>query len=92
MKAKRSVASIAATLRFIVGGISMESYEKATMEIGPRPNVRMERGVVTALEETSESAWRMELTVEEADDASRFVFSSFPKTPSPALSISPSGT
>lgn len=69
MKAKRiALVSIAATLLLIVGGISMESYEKATMEIGPGPNVRMERGVVTALEETSESAWRMELTVEEAND------------------------
>ena len=69
VKAKRiALVSIAATLLLIVGGISMESYEKATMEIGPGPNARMERGVVTALEETSESAWRMELTVEEAND------------------------
>ncbi len=69
VKAKRiALVSIAATLLLIVGGISMESYEKATMVIGPGPNVRMERGVVTALEETSESAWRMELTVEEAND------------------------
>ncbi len=36
MKAKRiALASIAATLLFIVGPISMEPYEKATMEIGP---------------------------------------------------------
>ncbi len=69
MKAKRiALASIAATLLFIVGPYFHGTLRESHHGNRAGPNVRMERGVVTVLEETSESAWRMELTVEEADD------------------------
>ena len=66
MTAKRIVlASVAAILLLIVGSIIVKGYTLANKQVGPGPNVRMERGVVTALDETGESSWRMELAVED---------------------------
>lgn len=66
MTAKRIVlASVAAILLLIVGSIIVKGYTLANKQVGPEPNVRMERGVVTALDETGESSWRMELAVED---------------------------
>lgn len=66
MTAKRIVlASVAAILLLIVGSIIVKGCTLANKQVGPGPNVRMERGVVTALDETGESSWRMELAVED---------------------------
>ena len=66
MTAKRIVlASVAAILLLIVGSIIVKGYTLANKQVGPGPNVRMERGVVTALDETGESSWRMELAAED---------------------------
>lgn len=96
MTAKRIVlASVAAILLFIVGSIIVKGYTLANKQVGPGPNVRMERGVVTALDETGESSWRMELAVEdecEGDSEQIRVFLVSKDSLAAPPSISPSGT